>query len=126
MTFVMITITSSYNNNQPHNALYINSLPCETAIRFLLLWLCAPARVMASLFTRFLDNTQRRTAFGRTHPTHRMIPDTQNSQQTNIHALVGFEPAISASERPLRSADTAIYAYIYTNTALNCCIFYCL
>ena len=66
MTFVMITIKSSYNNNKPHNDLYINSLPCERAISFLLLLLCAPARVMASSFTRFLDHTRRRTAFGRT------------------------------------------------------------
>ena len=28
-----------------------------------------------------------------------LLDNTQHSQETNIHALVGFEPAISASER---------------------------
>ena len=126
MTFVMVTIISSYNNNQPHNALYMNSLPCERAICFLLLWLCASARVMASSFTRSLVHTQRRTAYGRAPPTHRMLPDTQHSQQNKHLYPAGFEPANPASKRQLGSNDTAIYAYIYTNTALNCCVFYCL
>jgi hypothetical protein len=30
------------------------------------LWLCSPARPMASWFTRFLDHTQRRATVGRT------------------------------------------------------------
>jgi hypothetical protein len=30
------------------------------------LWLCSPARAMASLFMRFLDHTQRRSTIGRT------------------------------------------------------------
>jgi hypothetical protein len=30
------------------------------------LWLCSPARAMASSFTRFLDHTQRRATVGRT------------------------------------------------------------
>jgi hypothetical protein len=34
-------------------------------------------------------------------PPQRPLPDnTQHSQQTNIHAPVGFEPIISAGERP--------------------------
>jgi hypothetical protein len=34
-------------------------------------------------------------------PLQRPLPDsTQHSQQTNIHALAGFEPTISAGERP--------------------------
>jgi hypothetical protein len=32
---------------------------------YYLLWLCSPARAMAS-FTRFLDHTQRRATVGRT------------------------------------------------------------
>jgi len=33
--------------------------------------------------------------------SQRPLPDnTQHSQQTNIHAPVGFEPTISAGERP--------------------------
>jgi hypothetical protein len=30
------------------------------------LWLCSPARAMASSFTRFLDHTQRRATVGMT------------------------------------------------------------
>ena len=34
-------------------------------------------------------------------PLQRPLPDnTQHSQQTNIHAPVGFEPTISAGKRP--------------------------
>ena len=73
MTFVMITILSSYNNSEPHNALYINNLPCETAIYFLLLWLCAPTRVMASPFTRFVDHKQS------THRIREESPGVQNA-----------------------------------------------
>jgi hypothetical protein len=78
----------SYNNNPTANTLHINRFPCETATCFLLLWRCAPTRVMASSFTRFLHHTQRHTAVGRTPllPTHRTPLDTQHSQQTNIHA----------------------------------------
>jgi len=33
--------------------------------------------------------------------SHRPLPDnTQHSQQTHIHALAGFEPNITVSERP--------------------------
>jgi hypothetical protein len=35
------------------------------------------------------------------NPPQRPLPyNTQHSQQTNIHAPVGFEPTISACERP--------------------------
>ena len=71
------------------------------------LWHCYPTRVMASSFLRFLDHTQRRNTVGRipldkwsarsrdlylkTHNTHnRQIPMPP----------VGFEPTISAGERP--------------------------
>jgi hypothetical protein len=33
---------------------------------YFFLWRCAPTRVMASSFLRFLDHTQRRTTVGRT------------------------------------------------------------
>ena len=74
---------------------------------FFLLWRCDPTRVMASSFLRFLDHTQRRTTVGRsplnewsarrrdlyltTHNTH--------NRQTSMPP-VGFEPTISAGERP--------------------------
>jgi len=74
---------------------------------FFLLWRCDPTRVMASSFLRFLDHTQRRNTVGRTpldewsarrkdlylttHNTH--------NRQTSM-PWVGFEPTISAGERP--------------------------
>jgi len=72
-----------------------------------LLWRCDPTRVMASSFLRFLGHTQRQTTVGRTpldewsarrwdlylttHNTH--------NRQTSMPS-VGFEPTISAGERP--------------------------
>ena len=74
---------------------------------FFVLWRCDPTRVMASSFLMFLDHTQRRTTVGRTpldewsdrrtdlylttHNTH--------NRQTSMPP-VGFEPTISASQRP--------------------------
>jgi len=71
------------------------------------LWRCDPTLVMTSSFTRFLDHIQRRTTVGRapldewsarrrdlyltTHNTH--------NRQTSLPP-VGFEPTISAGERP--------------------------
>ena len=68
----------------------------------------SPQWAMASSFTRFLDQTQRRTTFGRTPLDdwsalrRDLLPDnTQHSQQTDIHAPppVGFKPTMSAGER---------------------------
>jgi hypothetical protein len=47
--------------------------------------------------------TLSNTTLGKTtlDETQRLLPDnTQHSQQRDIHAPVGFEPAIPASERP--------------------------
>jgi len=79
-------------------------------------WQCYPTRVMVSLFLRFQDHTQRRTTVGRTpldewsarrsdlylktHNTH--------NRQTSLPA-VGFEPTISACERPLGPACLTLY-----------------
>ena len=93
---------------------------------FFLLSHCSPTRVMVSSFLRFLDHTQRRTTVGRTpldewsarrrdlclttHNTH--------NRQTSMPP-VGFEPTISASERPQTYAldraatGTGKYIYIY-------------
>ena len=64
---------------------------------FFPLWLCDPTRVMASLFLRFLDHTQRRSTVSRfssgqvLRSSHRLLRDnTQHSQQTNIHAPGGI------------------------------------
>jgi len=35
---------------------------------------------------------------------HRLLPDTQQSHDTNIHAPTGFEPTIPASKRPQTDA----------------------
>ena len=71
------------------------------------LWRCDPSRVMASSFLRFLDHTQRRTTVGRTpldewsarrRDIYLTIHNTHN-RQTSMPP-VGFEPTISAGERP--------------------------
>ena len=71
------------------------------------LWRCDPTRVMASSFLRFLDHTQRRTTVGRTsldewsarrRYLYLTIHNTHN-RQTSMPP-VGFEPTISAGERP--------------------------
>jgi hypothetical protein len=54
------------------------------------LWLCSPSRAMASLFTRFLDHTQRRATVGRTPLDESQRPLPDNTQQTNIHTLGGI------------------------------------
>ena len=91
----------------------------------------APQWAMASLFTRFIDHTQRRTTVGRTPldewsaPRRDLYLTTHNThnKQTSM-PIAGFEPTISADERPqtyaLDCADTGtgkfvpyIYIYIY-------------
>ena len=96
-----------------------------------LLWRCDPTRVMASSFLRFLDHTQRRTTFGRTpldewsarrRDLYLTIHDTHNRQISM--PPMGFEPTISAGERPqtyaLDRAATGtgiyLYTYLYTST----------
>jgi hypothetical protein len=55
---------------------------------------------MASSFTRFLDHTQRRTTARRTPLDEwSACRNTQHSQRTFMRP-VGFEPTISAGERP--------------------------
>jgi hypothetical protein len=71
------------------------------------LWRCGPKRAMASSFLRFLVHTQRRITVGRTpldewsarrRDLYLTTHNTHN-RQTSM-TPVGFEPAISASERP--------------------------
>jgi hypothetical protein len=68
---------------------------------------CDPARVMASLFFRFLDHTQRRNTVGRTpldewsarrRDLYLTTHNTHN-RQTSMPS-VEFEPTISAGARP--------------------------
>ena len=74
---------------------------------FFFLWRCDPTRVMASSFLRFLNHTQRRTTVDRT-PLDEwsacrrdlyLITHNTHNRQTSM-PLVGFEPTISAGERP--------------------------
>jgi len=67
----------------------------------------APQRARASSFSRFLDHTQRRTTVGRTpldewsvrrRDLYLTTHNTQNRQTSTPPA--GFEPTISAGERP--------------------------
>ena len=68
---------------------------------------CGPMRAMASSFLRFLDHAKRRITVGRTpldewSARHRdLYLTTHNTHNRQISMPpVGFEPTISASERP--------------------------
>ena len=74
---------------------------------FFFLWRCGPTRAMASSFLTFLDHTQRSTTVGRTpldewwarrRDLYLTTHNTYN-RQTSMQP-VGFEPTISAGERP--------------------------
>jgi hypothetical protein len=70
-------------------------------------WRCGPTRAKALSFLTFLHHTQRRTTVSRTPldewSDRRRDPYlttyTTNNRQTSM-PLAGFEPTISASERP--------------------------
>jgi hypothetical protein len=76
-------------------------------VQLFLLWRCDPTRVMASSFLRFLDHTQLRTTVVRTpldewsarrRDLYLTIHNTHNREKSI--PPVGFEPTISAGERP--------------------------
>ena len=74
---------------------------------FFFLWRCGPTQTMASSFLRFLDHTQRRITVGRLLCTSdQLVVETSTWLTHNTHNrrtpmnLVGFEPTISAGERP--------------------------
>ena len=78
-----------------------------TSLLSFFLWRCDPKRVMASSFLRFLDHTQQRTTVVRTpldELSARRIdfyPTTNNTHNRQLSMPpVGFEPKISAGERP--------------------------
>ena len=93
---------------------------------FLCFWRENPQWAMASSFTRFLDHTQRRTTDGRTPLDEGsarrrdlyLTTHNNHNRQTSM-PLVGFEPTISAGERPQTYAldhaatGNGIYIYIY-------------
>ena len=87
----------------------VHKLKCSRHrhVLFCFLWRCGPTRAMASSFLRFLNHTQRRITVGRTpldelsarlRDLYLRTHNTHN-RQTSMPP-VGFEPAISASERP--------------------------
>jgi hypothetical protein len=68
------------------------------------LWLCSPARGMASSFTRYLDHTQRRATVSRTpldewSARRRDLYLTTHNRQTS-RPPVGFETMLAVGERP--------------------------
>ena len=87
-------------------------------------WRCEPTRVMASSFLRFLDHTHLRITVGRTpldelsarrRDLYLTTHNTHNRQ--TFMPPVGFEPTISAGERPQTYAldraatGTGIYSF---------------
>jgi hypothetical protein len=78
------------------------SFPCVQEEHYFL-WLCSPARAIASSSTRFLDHTQRRATVGRTpqdelsarrKDTQEKHTDTSNpSKKFNIRAKLPSKPS---------------------------------
>ena len=93
---------------------------------FFLLWRCDSTLVMASSFLTFLDHTQRRTTIARTpldewSARHRdLYLTTHNTYIRQISTPpMGFEPTISAGERPQTYAlDRAATGTGKTHTTL--------
>ena len=88
-------------------AYFARNARCTVTTDFFFLWRCDSTRVMASSFLMFLDHTQRRTTVGRTpldewwarrRDLYLTTHDTHNRQISM--PPVGFEPTISAGERP--------------------------
>ena len=94
-----------------------------------------PQWARASSFTRFLDHTQRRSrqnSSGRViSSSHRHLPyNTQHSQRISMPPM-GFEPTISAGERPQtyaldRAASGTGYHVILLPVIYLCMIIYIL
>jgi hypothetical protein len=84
-----------------------HSNECRPVIIYYFLWLCSPARAVASSFTRFLDQTQRRATVDSTpldewsvyrRDLYLTTYNTHN-RQTSMPP-VEFESTIAAGERP--------------------------
>jgi len=95
-----------------------------SALFIIFIWRYSPQWARASSFSRYLDHTRRRTTVGRTpldewsarrRDLYLTTHNTHN-RQTSIPA-VGFEPTISAGERPQTYASdrtstrTALFIY---------------
>jgi len=98
-----------YESNKQDATIFFFLFSCGAATHagHGLLWRCDPTRVMASSFLMFLDHTQRRTTVGRTsldewsarHRDLYLTTHNTRNRQTSMPP-VGFEPMISAGERP--------------------------
>jgi hypothetical protein len=95
----------------------------NTVIIYYFIWLCSPARAMAS-FTRLLDLTKRRATVDRTSvdewsARRRDFYLKTHNTQTSI-SPVGFEPTIAAGERPQTYAlDRAATGTDNNNTIIS-------
>jgi hypothetical protein len=100
---------------------------CITLVTiYYFLWLCSPARAMASFSTRFLDHTQRRPTVGRTPVDERsarrrnlyLTTHITHNRQTSI-LPVEFEPTIADGERPKTYALDLAAAETGTSVAIH-------
>ena len=83
------------------------SLFYSALLRIVFYWRCDPTRTRSSSLMRLLDHTQRRTTVGRTPLDERsarrrdLYLTTHNTHNRQTSMLpMGFEPTISAGERP--------------------------
>ena len=101
---MFITFLTERHSSRTNIAYFFSVI---TKMDFFFLWRCDPRRARASSFRRFLDHTQRRTTVGRT-PLDEWSARRRGLYLTphNIHNRQitmppkGFEPKISAGERP--------------------------
>ena len=105
--------------------IYLHGL-ARDSFAFVCFWRDSPQWAMAPSFTRFIDHTQRRTTVGRTPLdewlAHRrdlyLTTHNTHNRQTSMPP-VGFEPTISAGERPQTYAlDRAA-----TGTGIQLCLY---
>ena len=96
------------------------------------LWRCDPTRAMNTPVLRFLDHTQRRTTVGRTPLDEWLARRTDLYLTTynthNRHTSLppaGFEPIISAGERPKNYAFDRAATCRYMYACNFNCVYFC-
>ena len=104
----LIHWAGAYVNSESSQATYANDYPWHVySSKIFFLWRCCPSRARASSFLRFLDHTQRYITISRTpldgwsarcRDLYLTTHNTHN-RKTSMPP-VGFEPTISAGERP--------------------------
>jgi len=106
--------------------MYVCLFVCFHVVTTLWLYFHNPVVVLTSSFSRFLDHTQRRATVGRTSldewPIRRrdiyLTTHNSHNRQTTMPP-VGFEPTISAGERP------KTYAYCDRHLCVCVCVCVC-